>query len=245
MKLSSFVVSMLFVLLLAACASVQNVSLDKTSRAPIRSVALLKVGEPQMVQVTGDLMAGMGAAVLLGPTAGTAFQESLDRKRAKQFLQAVNDRNIKFSDVMVSRIQAGLAQSGIQVEYFPDKTPKIAPDGKSDDYSEVTTDKDAILHVWFGDMGFVNTAKLKLSTRFQPWLIVNARIVDPKTRAIIYQKTFNVGVNAKIANAVFLSLDPKYQFGSFGDLMSRVDFGIESLTSGEALVASRIVMDIK
>jgi hypothetical protein len=238
MKLRFLVALSVAVSLLTGCASVQNVSLDKTSRAQLKSVALLRIGESQFFQVRD--FSGMSA---LGGAIGGAIQGAVDDKRAKQFLQAVNDKNVKFADVMVAKLQAELQKSGIQMEYLSEKAPKLAADGKTDDYSDIATDKDAILNVWFGATGFVNTAKL--STEYQPWLVVHARLVDPKTKAIIYQKTFNAGYEAKIANAVFVSLDPKYKFGNFDDLMSRVDLGIEALMSGEALVASQIASDIK
>ena len=225
--------------LLPGCASVQNVSLDKTSRAPLKSVALLRIDESQFFQVHD--LSGMSAA--LGGAIGGAIQGSVDHMRTKQFLQTVNDKNIKFADTMIAQLKVELEKSGIQMEYLSDKSPKLAADQKTDDYSDIATDKDAILNVWFGATGFVNTAKL--STEYQPWLIVNARLVDPKTKTIIYQKTFNVGYEAKINNAIFLSLDPKYKFGNFDDLMSHIDLGIEALTSAEALVASQIASDIK
>lgn len=238
MKAMSFLASLACALLLSSCVTVQNVSLDKASRPPLKSVVLLRVGESQFFQVRD--FSGMSA---LGGIVGGAAQGSIDESRAKQFLQAVNDRNVKFSTLMVGNLKSELQKAGIQAEYREDLAPKLASDGKSDDYSAIKTDKDAILNIWFGATGFVNTAKL--STEFQPWLIVNTRLVDPKTRAIIYQKTFNVGYEAKLNNAVFVALDPKYHFGNFDDLMHRVDFAIEALSSSEQIVASHIAADIR
>jgi hypothetical protein len=225
-------------LLLAGCASVPNIALDKGGRAPLKTVALIRMGESQYFLVRD--LSGMAA---LGGLVGGLVQGSLDDQRTKQYLQAVNDRKVKFSERIVADLQSEFAKAGIQMQYVPDQAARLAADKKSDDYSAIKTDKDAILVVWFGATGFVNTAKL--STEYQPWLIVNARLLDPKTKAILYQKTFNLGYAAKIDNAVFINLDQKYQFGNFDDLMGRVDFSIEALSAGDQLAAEHIVADLR
>ncbi len=224
--------------LMTACASVQNISLDKTGRPPIKSVALLKVAESQQFMVRD--FSGMSA---LGGLIGGAIQGNIDDQRSQKFLEAVKDKQVMFGDIMVKEMQTALNEAGIEMLYLPGESPKFAADKKSDDYSHITTDKSAILNIWFGATGFVNTAKL--STEFQPWLVVNVRLVDPQTKAIIYQKTYNAGYNAAIANAEFISVDPRYKFGNFDDLMNRIDLGIEAISSSESIIARRVVADIK
>jgi hypothetical protein len=237
MKINSIILVVLSTLMLTACASVPNVALDKAHRAPIKSVALLGVSESQNIQVRQIY----GVASLAGVVGGLV-EGSIQAKRAQQLVQALNDKHIKFGDVIVAELQKDLAQAGITVEYMPDKKPMVAADGKTDDYSAIVTDKDAILNVWFGATGFVDAAQF--SSQYQPWVVVNARLVDPKTRAIIYQKTFQVGYQAPIAHVEAVTLDPKYLYGDFDDLMSKIDSGIEGLSSGDALVAARITSDI-
>ncbi|DAB31190.1 MAG TPA: hypothetical protein CFH79_10515 [Sulfurospirillum sp. UBA11407] len=76
-------------------------------------------------------------------------------------------------------------------------------------------------------------------------MIVNSRLIDPQTKEVIYQKTYNMGYKAKISNIELIPLDEKYKFGNFDDLMHRVDLALEALTTATSVAASHIVSDIK
>lgn len=241
MKLRLSLLAPIVAALLSACTTVQNIPLDKADKPPLNSVALLKISESQFIRVHD--FTGSGPVPLIGGAIGGLIQANIDQNRAEKLAQAINARGTKFGDVMVSRLQAELPKAGIQVEHLPDKAPKLATDGKSDDYSEIVTDKGGILNVWFGAMGFVNTAML--TTEFQPWVIVNVRLIDPASKATRYQKTFTVGYEARVQNAEFIPLDAKYRFGNFDDLMTRMDEITEVFSVTQALVAERVAADIR
>lgn len=227
-------------LILSACTTAANIPLDKANKPPLTSVALLRISESQYIQVKD--LTGSGPLILAGGLGGL-IQARIDQSRSEKLALAMNASSTKFGDVLVSELKVALPKSGIQVEHLHDKAPRFAADGKSDDYSHVSTDKDGILNIWFGAMGFINTAKL--STEFQPWIVVNVRLIDPVSKATRYQKTFNVGYEARIENAEFIPLDAKYQFGNFDDVMNRMDLVAEAFTQAQTLVAARVASDIR
>jgi hypothetical protein len=123
-----------------------------------------------------------------------------------------------------------------------DQKPKLAADGKSDDYSDVHVDADAILSIWFGVVGYMSSP---YSTHYEPWVLVKARLLDAKTKKDIYFKTFCVGYKMKIENVVALPADPKYRYGSFDDLMAHTDDAAAGLVNCEEMVAKQIGSDLK
>lgn len=231
-----------FILLvgLVGCVTVENIQLDKNNRQKIKSIALLKVGEPQFFQVR-DLSAAARLGIF-GGAIGGALQGNTDDQNSQKFVKLINGKNIKLGEHIALAVRSELEKTGLNVQYLSDQVPKLAADKKSDDYSEIVTNKDAILNIWFGPVGFVNSAKF--STEYQPWLVVNARLIDAKTKLTIYQKTFNVGYEGKFNNAEFITLDSKYNFGDAQDLFKRFDFAVDSLLNGEKLVAEKIGSDI-
>jgi hypothetical protein len=235
-----YFIALILLVGLVGCATVENTQLDKNNRQKIKSVALLKVGEPQFFQVR-DLSAAARLGIF-GGAIGGALQGNTDDQNSQKFVKLINGKNIKLGEHIALAVRSELEKAGLNVQYLSDQVPKLAADKKSDDYSEIVTNKDAILNIWFGPVGFVNSEKF--STEYQPWLVVNARLIDAKTKLTIYRKTFNVGHEGKFNNAEFITLDSKYIFGDSRDLFKRFDFAVDSLLNGEELVAEKIGSDI-
>jgi hypothetical protein len=208
---------------------------------PTKSIALLRVRESRYYQVR-DFYRVASIAGLFG---SVAIAET-DKKRGEQLVQMINERHVRLSELLVSALRLNIANSHIDIDYLADQFPKIAADKKTDDYSDIHTDKTTILSVWFGPVGFVSSAKL--STEFQPWLIVHARLLDATTKRILYEKVFDVGYKLSMANSMKMEAvptDPKYRFGDFNDLMGHSDLAIEALSSAVTVVAERIAADVK
>jgi len=225
----------------ALAASVPNIPLDKSNGGPPKSIALMGVPEPSRFQVRDFYR----VANLAGPLGGFAAG-SVDADRTKKFLEeAVIANKVKFGERLAADLQHDLEEAGFTVEFLGDQIKKVkkAADGKTDDFSAVSTDKDAILAVWFGPIGFLSSAKL--STKFQSSVDVNAKLIDRATQKVLYQKTYVYGYDLGLDKAELLVVDEKYQFGDFDDLMKRKDLAIEALDSGLKVTASRITADLR
>jgi len=238
-KISNGVVvaGMLATLLLSGCASAPSIDVDRTAATQIKRIAIIGIHEPANVQVAnlGGAAAGFGLV-------GGLIQGATNADHSKQFVATLRERKPTLSAEMLRAIKQSLEADGFAVTVALDQKPKLAADGKSDDYSEIHVDADAILAVWFGVVGYMSPPS---STHYQPWVLIKARLLDAKTKSDIYYKSFCVGWKMKIKNAVMLPADAKYRYGSFDELMAHATEAATGLVSCEEITANRIGLDLK
>jgi hypothetical protein len=233
----SLAVGSLTAALLAGCASVPKVEVDAAAATQIKRVAVLRVAEPTNVQV-----ANLGGAAGAFGLVGGLIQGTTNADHSKQFVEALRQRKTSLSEPMLAAVTQSFKGDGFEVTVARDQKPKLAADGKSDDYSEVHVDADAILSVWFGVVGYMSAPN---STHYEPWVLIKARLLDAKTKKDIYFKTFCVGYKMKIENVMPLPADPKYRYGSFDDLMAHTSDAAAGLVDCGEIVAKRIGADLK
>lgn len=222
---------------LSGCASVPNIPLDKSQIGAIKTASLLRISESNLFLIR-DLS---GLPGLAGPIGG-AISALAQEKRAKTFIEEYNHRHISLSTIMVKNIQDNLAKQGVKVSYLSNQSPVLDKEG-NDDYSNISTNSDVILNVWFGATGYIASAII--SGDYEPWLVVNVRLLNSKTKKIIYQKTFSGGYEDKSTNIVFVPCGIKYRFATFDSLMSSFDRAIEGLTDCHVAIANKIASDLK
>jgi hypothetical protein len=224
-------------LLLGACASAPSVDVDRAAATGIKRIAILGIHEPKGVEVVnlGGVAAGFGLV-------GGLIQGATNADHSKTFVAALRLRKPTLSDEMLRAITLALRDDGFEVTVAADQKPKLAADGKSDDYSDIHVDADAILSVWFGVVGYMSPPR---SSQYEPWVMIKARLLDAKTKKDIYYKTFCVGYKMRIENSVALPADPKYQYDSFDELMAHVSDAAAGLVDCEEITAKRIGADLK
>lgn len=230
-------------LLLLGCAAVPRTDFDKSGYQNIKTVTLLVINESQHITARNFTSEGLGVAVggLLGGAMAKSVDTTVPANPSEAFLKAINDRKLQFAPPMVAALQKELGAKGIRVNYSPHQKPKLAADG-GDDYSEIQTDADAILNVWFGVTGY---AVASFSGYYQPWLRVNVRLLDPHTKRILYFRAFNFGLPLKMHNVEDIAADEKYRYASFDTLMNKFDEAAEAIVIGEQQIAARIANDLK
>jgi len=231
------VVGTLATLLFSGCVSAPSVDVDRTAATHIKRIAIIGIPEPANIQVAniGGAAAGFGLV-------GGLIQGATNADHSKAFAVPLRQRKPTLSAEMLSAIKQSLEADGFEVTMALDQKPKLAADGKSDDYSEIHVDADAILAVWFGVMGYMSPPN---STHYQPWVFIKARLLDARTKSDIYYKSFCVGYEMKIKNAVMLPADEKYRYGSFDELMAHATEATTGLVDCEEVTAKRIGLDLK
>jgi hypothetical protein len=233
---SRLALSVAAALLLAGCASTPNISLDRSKSGPIATLALLRVTESQQFRVRN--LSGLSA---LGGAIGGAIHGSVDDERARTFVDAYNRGSVRLSASIVGDLQRDLSGAGMQVSYLPDEFAKLK-DG-ADDYSHIQTDRDAILSVWFGSVGYI--ADGAVDAPYEPWVVVHVRLLHGRTKQILSQKSYTAGWKAKTEGAVFVPCATGYRFATFEALMADFARSVEALSECERSIVRQASQDLK
>jgi hypothetical protein len=70
------------------------------------------------------------------------------------------------------------------------------------------------------------------------------RLLDSKTKADIYYKTFVVGWKLPIKESIYLETDEKYRYRSIDQFKASEDEAIEGLLEAEHLISQHVGEDI-
>ena len=223
--------------LLAGCASRPDISLDKTKTEPIGTVALLRVSESQNFVVRN--LSGLKA---LGGAIGGAIAGGGDDKRTATLVDSYNRGAVRLSALLINDLSRELASGGMQVSYTPDEFAKLK--GGTDDYSHIKTEKDAILSVWFGSVGYV--ADGVIDAPYEPWVVLNVRLLHGKTKQVLSQKTYSAGFKSPfLQGAVFVPCSAGHRFDTFEKLTSDFKRAVDGLAECESAIIQRAAQDIK
>lgn len=219
------------------CASVQNIPLDTSGRSePVRSVVLLRVSESRQFTIhTQHAVAGSFGLI------GGALQASKENDRTQAFLTEYNRSPVKLGAVTAERVQAALRAAGLAVSYAPTQTPALV-NGEAD-YGGITTKADVILNVWFGTAGYIDATHG--TPAFEPQLIANARLLDARTKATMFQRTYVAGYPRSISNSVFVPCASDVRFESFDALMATFPAALEGLVACDEAVVSQLAEDLR
>jgi hypothetical protein len=224
-------------LALCGCVSVPNVDANKEAVNQTKRITLLAIPEPANIQ----LMNLGGAAGAFGAIGGLV-QGVSNADHTKAFVASLADHKISFNTPLIDALEGTLRRDGFEVSVDKTQRPKRAADGKGDDYSDIRVDSDAILIVWFNVVGYMSPPS---SMHYEPWVIIKARLIDAKTKQDIYFKTFCLGYQTKVENAVFIPADPKYRYRSYDDLMENFSHAVDGILSCELLAARQVGDDLK
>lgn len=221
--------------LLTGCASLPKTDLSVNNRQKLHSIAMMDVREPKAESVVNF----GGAAGAFGLIGGLV-QGGVNASHTSTYSERVVSEKITFAPVIGDSLTTRLSDSGYQVVALHNQTVKLSSDGKSDDYSDVKTDADAILNVWITSFGYVSPPN---TSDFIPWVVIRARVLDAKSREDMYFKTFACGWDIK-HDSIHIEADNKYRYGSFGTLTDQFDQSVAGLKDCEQAVVAAIGQDL-
>lgn len=233
----SWLLGSALLLSLTGCVTIPKVEMAQGSAKSIKTVALLRVTEPN-----SEVVMNMGGGAAAFGLVGGLIQGGVNDSHAKSYSKLVADAKIEFSPTMVQAITDALKAGGYDVVYLADQKPTLASDGKTDDFSGIHTDADAILEVWFTTVGYVSPPS---KTAFEPWVAAKVRLLDAKSKKDLYYKTFFAGFEDKmVKNIVYVPVDAKYQYKSFDMLTSAFGESVQGLKDSEGAIATYVGKDM-
>lgn len=233
-------ITMLLALLAAGCSHVERKELDASNRARIKKIALLQVPPSQGVTIRNDSV----AVPIIGGILPALIEQNVNGSHSQQYIAKLNEQKITFAPELATALQTELAKNGYQVEYLSDQHAILRPD-KTVDYSQIKTDADAILHVYYRVTGYIS---LKFHGDYSPWVSTAAKLIDPKTQTEMYAATFVVSPDAlhlKDSNIYGILPEATPRFDSFDELMAGFDKSTEAITVEARKIAAAIVQQLK
>jgi hypothetical protein len=222
--------------LFGGCVTAPNVNADRSVTGQMKKIALLSIPEPGEVPV-----ANLGGAASAFGLVGGLVQADVNLGQAKQFAAYRNSRKFDVSRRFEEEVIRSLHEAGYDVSLVTDQRPRVAAEGKSDDYSGIHVEADAILSIWSRTFGYISPPN---STRYQPSGVVMVRLLDSRTKADLYRKTFVVGWKLPIKESVYLETDEKYRYRSIEQFKASEDEAIDGLLEAEHLIAKQLGDDI-
>lgn len=226
--------------LLSGCAGVQYVQFDRTKSAP-RSIALVSVVEPKNISVM-NIGGASGAFGLVGGLVLAAVNES----NSNTYTDMVKKNNVSFSQMVTSSLSKQLEAKGYAVVMTNDVTVPLRDGEKDFNYSHITANTDAVLHVWFTVNGYISPP---YSTSYQPWVLIRARLINSKSKADLYLRDLLtvdwVHKNRNETNEVAIVVcGEKHRYSSFDDLTNNFQQSVDGLRDCIQHIGAQIAEDI-
>jgi hypothetical protein len=235
-RAAALFLSAVLCLLASGCASVPSIDADRSATSRTKRIALLAIPEPREVPV-----ANIGGAAGAFGLVGGLVQADVNLSQARQFAGFLKERKVDLSREFESAIASALGDAGFEVSIVRDQRAKPSPDGKTDDYSGVHVDADAILSVWSASFGYVSPPN---TVHYQPSGVIRVRLLDAKSKADLYYKTFVLGWKLPIKQSVYLETGEGYRYRSIDAFVAAEGEAVQGLLGAQRIVAKRVGADL-
>lgn len=242
-KARAFAAYLCAALFLCACAtpgeSFNKVAVAKDEVAKVRRIALLKIPESQNITLRHD---GYVVAGVLAGALGGALAEASNIERRTRFVRLINENKLFMGPDMAKALEQSLGTKGFEVQYHPGTLPRVNADKTALDYSYISVDADAILHVWFGSTGYF---AMNEAMPYHPWATVGVRLLDARTKAVLYHETLVTGVKATNENAVNLPGCDKPLYVTDEELFDDLKAAVDGIKACQAMIARTIAEKLR
>jgi hypothetical protein len=174
------------------------------------------------------------------PVGGYPFQfwvNKLDSKsKAKLFNDKVNAQPAALGTDLTQQVVASLRDRGFTVEILDGVTrPPDDPDNIDDD--KVSTNADAILHVWISEVGLYSSG---YSRNYLPRVNVSGKLFVRGQEDNVYDEDLCYGVDARKGKEWAIQPDAKYTYPSFDAVMARIEEVRSSFADGTREISTRM-----
>lgn len=221
---------------LSGCASVPRVEMDKTASRNIKRIAVLEVVPPALHVVNeGGAAGGFGLI-------GAAIQGGINADNTKKFSALAAQKRFAQDKDMADALTRELRTRGFEPAYLTGQRARLADDGKAADYTSISTDAQAVLHVWHTLSGY---ASPPTSSDYGPRMVVRARLLEWPSKRELYSKTFATGLYGNIEGVVPVASDPAARYSSFDALSGGADAAMAALLKVQREIAAQIARDLK
>lgn len=142
---------------------------------------------------------------------------------------------------LTSYLAQALEKEGFQVLILTGVT-RPAEDPEDVDYKTIETDADAILHVYFDDVGLFSGFT---SADYLPRVNVQVLLHSKNRDEYLYDEEFCYGVDARSGNGWAIAADPKFSYPTFDNVMARLPEVATAFAAGTQAIGERAAVEIK
>jgi hypothetical protein len=226
MQMLRIVTALLTLMLLTACATHAK---STASKPVIKRIAIIPASNPSWYSFENAT-----------PPVGYPFQfwvNKLDSKsKAKIFNAGLNSQPTTLGADFTKEVVTELRGYGFTVVVLEGLTrPADNPDDI--DYDKVSTDADAILHLWISEVGLYSS---HLSRNYIPRVNASGKLFVKGQDDNVYDGDIYYGVDAKKGKKWAIVPDAKFAYPSFEAVMSNIDDVRFAFTTGAFEISKRM-----
>lgn len=223
-----------FLILLGEAIPAENLAAQ-----PIRSVktiAVIPVSDPTWFSLKNRSALEFIITPLIG--VGTAIDS---RHKAGEFTTRLKAEMYPFGNELTKALVEDLNQKGFQASVLEGlNRPADDPDGI--DYSEVKADADAVLHVYFTDIG-VDSGYA--TVHYLPRVNIYGYLFNPRDGEYIHEDSIYYGVDSREGGTWSVRSDPRFAYASFDELMEKIPEVAVGFSIGAKAAARRLAENIR
>jgi hypothetical protein len=204
--------------------------------AGVTTIAVIPVSEPSWFSLKNR----NALAFLVTPLieAGTAVDS---RHKAGVFTEKIKGENFSFGQKLTDTIVQTLNEKGFHASVLQDiKRPAGDPDGI--DYAAIKSDADAVLHVYFRDVGVESGYT---TTSYLPKVNIYGYLFNPKDAEYIYDDTIYYGVDSREGKSWGVMADAGFAYGSFEELIQKAPEVAAGFNTGAQAAGKRLAENIR
>jgi len=197
--------------LMSACATHPKTTASRP--AAIKRIAIIPASNPKVYSFENAAP----------PIGGYPFQywvnKADSKSKAKIFNSSLTSQPAYLGDDLTEEVAAALRSHGFTVQILQG-LPRPAEDPDNVDYDKVSSDADAILHVWISEVGLYSSG---FSLDYIPRVNAGGKLFIKGQDDNIYNEDVYYGVDAKKGKEWAIIPDAKYAYRSFDLVMANID----------------------
>jgi hypothetical protein len=221
------VLGLLFVLALTGCATHSTAVAKRPLE--IKRIAIIPAANPRLYSFENAT-----------PPVGYPFQfwvnKADSRSKGKIFNDSLNSHPENLGSELTEKVAAALRGHGFTVEII-DGLPRPADDPDNVDYDKVSSDADAILHLWISEVGLYSS---HTSLDYIPRVNAGAKLFVKGADDNLYNEDIYYGVDARKGKEWAIVPDAKFAYRSFDLVMTNIDDVRSAFSTGVLEISERM-----
>lgn len=227
------VTAVLLASMLAGCASVSTPDAQKPR---ISSIAIVPATPPQSYSLKN-----VTAVQFMFPIVGVGY--ALDSMNKTDLLTArLQKGDTSLADVLTNSVAQALREAGYRVVVM-DGIKRVPGDPDDIDYDKLGYREDALLHLYFSDVGLYSS---RTSISYVPRVNAKAVVYAKNYPGQLYDTTIYYGADAsdRGADTWAIAADPRFSYPDFDDVLKNLGSVQEAFNTGASKIGKRLAAQL-